>query len=86
MNPLTKPFYPLHYHVSRSSTKDGVEVKIIKDLAESRTEYDNNVQLVKDLTGSPIISTDQYITRFENLDIVKWRPCDRNCIPEEIGV
>jgi len=79
----TKIHYPVHYHVTKKSVISNTISEIMMDHDASRIRYAEIVQKVKDVTEATVNYFTYYVTYFTNMDIVRWRPCDEDCLVDE---
>jgi hypothetical protein len=80
----TGTLHPIHYHVSVVSGKHGIGIEVVEDYSTSRQKYDKTIQLLKDLEGLKVSTTNDRETIFEDGSTVRWRPCVRGCMVKDI--
>lgn len=79
---MNQTHYPVHYHISARTERDGTHVEIVEQYDLSREKFEKTVQLLKDLSGGQTCNSDFYSALFENGDLVKWRHCYKSCLAE----
>ena len=72
--------YTQHYHITMISEEHGTASEMTTNYDESRLKFDKTVQTLKDLSGLEPIESDHYHAVFDGNNVVRWRPCIKDCV------